>query len=112
MDGAREVAWAVTRAGCRPAQLTGDFEALVREVEATWTGLFPRRLGYLTRTTMIVDAQLVRLEVRRGDFEGQVELVCELQSEWDRRATGRIRAVASARSQRVTAAERAGQRVV
>jgi hypothetical protein len=111
MDGAREVAWAVTRAGCQPTQLTGDFEALVREVEGAWAKLFPRRLGYLTRTA-VVEPQVVRLEVRRGDFEGHVELCCELHSEWDRRAIGRIRAVASARSQRVSTAERAGQRVI
>ena len=110
MDGAREVAWAVTRAGCGRGQLTGDFEAMVREVESAWTNLFPRRLGYLTRTELVAE-HTIRLEVRRGDFEGQVELCCEL-GEWERHVPGRIRAVASARSQRESAAERAGERVV
>ncbi|MFO7565501.1 MAG: hypothetical protein R6X02_22860 [Enhygromyxa sp.] len=107
MEGAREVAWAVTRAGCGRGQITGDFAALVSEVEAEWANLFPRRLGYLTRTRSISEHE-VRLEVRRGDFEGQVELCCDL----DRRDAGRIRAVASARSQRMTAARDAGRRVI
>ena len=106
MEGAREVAWAVTRAGCGRGQVTGDFTALVSEVEAAWTNLFPRRLGYQIRTELISDHE-VRLEVRRGDFEGHVELCCD----WDRHDAGRIRAVASARSQRMTAAEAAGRRV-
>jgi hypothetical protein len=107
MEGAREVAWAVTRAGCARGQVTGDFEALVSEVEAAWTNLFPRRLGYLTRTTPISDHE-VRLDVRRGDFEGHVDLCCD----WDRNDAGRIRAVASARSQRLSAAELAGRRAI
>lgn len=107
MDGAREVAWAVTRAGCGRGQVTGDFAALVSEVEAAWANLFPRRLGYFTRTELISD-HVVRLAVRRGDFEGQVELCCD----WDRHDAGRIRAVASARSQRMLAAELAGQRII
>lgn len=107
MDGAREVAWAVTRAGRGRGQLAGDFSALVSEVEAAWANLFPRRLGYCTRTQLISN-DVVRLEVRRGDFEGHVELCCDL----DRREAGRIRAVATARSQRMTAAELAGQRII
>jgi hypothetical protein len=107
MDGAREVAWAVTRSGCGRGQVTGDFEALVSEVGETWSNLFPRRLGYTTRTAL-VSAHVVRLEVRRGDFEGLVELCCD----WDRRDAGRIRAVTSARSQRMSDAELAGERVI
>ncbi|HLT38226.1 MAG TPA: hypothetical protein VK034_18200 [Enhygromyxa sp.] len=107
MDGAREVAWAVTRAGCGRGQVTGDFAALVSEVEATWANLFPRRLGYTTRTEARSD-NVVRLEVRRGDFEGHVELCCD----FDRHDAVRIRALASARSQRMIAAELAGQRVI
>jgi hypothetical protein len=107
MDGAREVAWVVTRAGCGRGQVAGDFSALVSEVEAAWANLFPRRLGYCTRTQMISD-DVVRLEVRRGDFEGRVELCCD----WERRDAGRIRAVATARSHRMIAAEAAGQRVI
>ncbi|HVH98515.1 MAG TPA: hypothetical protein VM869_07390 [Enhygromyxa sp.] len=107
MDGAREVAWAVTRAGCGRGQVAGDFSALVSEVEAAWANLFPRRLGYCTRTELISD-HVVRLEVRRGDFEGHVELCCD----YDRRDAGRIRAVASARSQRMAEAEAAGQRII
>lgn len=107
MDRAREVAWAVTRAGFGRGQVAGDFSALVSEVEAAWANLFPRRLGYSTRMQLIAE-QVVRLEVRRGDFEGHVELCCDV----DRRAAGRIRAVASARSQRMTEAEAAGQRII
>lgn len=107
MDGAREVAWAVTRAGCGRGQVAGDFSALVSEVEAEWATLFPRRLGYTTRTQLISD-HVVRLEVRRGDFEGHVQLCCDV----DRREAGRIRAVASARSQRMAEAEAAGQRII
>lgn len=107
MDGAREIAWAVSRSGCGRGQLAGDFEALVSEVAETWASLFPRRLGYATRTKLVSD-QVVRLEVRRGDFVGHVELCCD----WDRREAGRIRAVASARSHRMTEAELAGERVI
>lgn len=107
MDGAREVAWAVTRAGCARGQVAGDFSALVSEVEAAWAKLFPRRLGYFTRTRMISD-HVVRLEVRRGDFEGHVELCCD----FDRRDTTRIRAIATARSHRMIAAEAAGERII
>jgi hypothetical protein len=107
MDGAREVAWAVTRAGCGRGQVAGDFTALVSEVETAWANLFPRRLGYFTRMQLISD-QVVRLEVRRGDFEGHVELCCD----FDRREAGRIRALATARSQRMTEAEVEGRRTI
>ncbi len=106
MDGAREVAWAVSRAGGR-GQLTGDFEAMVSEVAETWASLFSRRLGYTTRTE-VVSEQTVRLVVERGDFVGYVELCCD----WAGRDAGRIRAVASARSQRMTEAKLAGERVI
>lgn len=107
MEGAREVAWAVTRAGCGRGQVTDDFATLVLEVEGAWANLFPRRLGYVTRTEPISD-HLVRLEVQRGDFQGCVDLCCD----WDRPEVGRIRAVASARSHRMIAAEVAGRRVI
>lgn len=120
MEVARDVAWAVTRTGCIRAQIVGDFESLAREVERTWASLFPRRLGYVTRTEIIEAApdaapraaprfgQAVRLHVRRGDFEGHVELCCD----WKRCDAVLIRALASARSQRLTAAQAAGERVI
>jgi hypothetical protein len=114
MDGARDVAWAVTRTGCMKAQIADDFDALVREVEGAWKHLFPRRLGYQTRTETLSD-QVVRLYVKRGDFEGHVELCCD----WDgpggtggRHDAVLIRAVAIARSQRLSAAEASGQRAI
>jgi hypothetical protein len=106
MDGARDVAWAVTRSSGMPDQITGDFQALVNEVMVAWSNSFPRRLGYTTRTEPGQGA--VRLHVVRGDFEGHVELCCD-------RSRGEavlIRAIASARSLRVTAAEAAGERVI
>lgn len=107
MDGAREVAWAVSRSGYGRGQITGDFETLVSEVGRAWSSLFPRRLGYTTKTALVSD-HVVRLEVRRGDFEGLVELCCDR----DRHDVDRIRAVASARSQRMAEAERTGERVI
>jgi hypothetical protein len=107
MEGVREVAWAVTRPGCGRAQVSDDFQALVSDVVSAWTDLFPRRLGYSTRTEAVAD-QVVRLVVHRGDFEGHVELCCEL----DRHESSRIRAVAQARSKRVIAAEAAGERAI
>jgi hypothetical protein len=121
MDGARDVAWAVTRSSGMRDQITGDFQALVTEVAATWSSSFPRRLGYTTRTVLELAespgsgraashgrADAVRLHVMRGDFEGHVVLCCD-------RSRGEavlIRAVASARSLRVSAAEAAGERVI
>jgi hypothetical protein len=118
MDGARDVAWAVTRSNGMPEQIAGDFEALVTEVAAAWSNSFPRRLGYTTRTQLEsagpaplpgpARADAVRLHVMRGDFEGHVVLCCD-------RSRGEavlIRAVASARSLRVVAAEAAGERVI
>jgi hypothetical protein len=106
MDGARDVAWAVTRSGGMRDQIAGDFELLVSEIAVAWSTAFPRRFGYTTRTEPSVDA--VRLHVVRGDFEGDVVLCCE------RRAGEEvlIRAVATARSLRVCAAEAAGERVI
>jgi hypothetical protein len=113
MDGARDVAWAVTRSTGMREQIAGDFEALVSQVGSAWNSSFPRRLGYITRTEL--DAvgpgrapNAVRLHVERGDFEGCVVLCCDDA----RREAVLIRAVASARSLRVTAAELAGERVI
>jgi hypothetical protein len=106
MDGARDVAWAVARSSGMPGQVTGDFEALVNEVMVAWSNSFPRRLGYVTRTELAGPS--LQLHVSRGDFEGHVVLCCD-------RSRGEavlIRAVASARSLRVSAAEAAGERVV
>ena len=120
MDGAREVAWAVTRTGCVRAQIAQDFQTLVGEVEGAWVHLFPRRLGYQIWTEALRD-HVVRLHVRRGDFEGRVELCCdwgcdcevgEAGEAGDRREAVLIRAVACARSQRLTAAEAAGERAI
>lgn len=106
MDGARDVAWAVTRSSGMRDQISGDFEALVSEVAEAWSAAFPRRFGYASRIEPSPDA--VRLHVVRGDFEGVVVLCC------DRRPGEAvlIRAVATARSLRVVAAEAAGERVV
>lgn len=121
MDGARDVAWAVTRSSGMREQITGDFEALVSEVAAAWSSTFPRRLGYTTRTELALQsgetgglahpvraADAVRLHVVRGDFEANVVLCCD----WSRSDAVLIRAVASARSLRVAAAEAAGERVI
>lgn len=123
MDGARDVAWAVTRSSGMREQITGDFEALVSEVAAAWSSSFPRRLGYTTRTELALQAEsgraaesahpgrgpdAVRLHVMRGDFEAHVVLCCD----WSRGDAVLIRAVASARSLRVSAAEAAGERVI
>jgi hypothetical protein len=118
MDGARDVAWAVTRSSGMREQITGDFEALVSEVAVAWNTSFPRRLGYTTRTELDRakaetagpgrGADAVRLHVVRGDFEGHVALCCD-------RSRGEavlIRAVATARSLRVSAAEASGERVI
>jgi hypothetical protein len=107
MDGARDVAWAVTRSSGMREQITGDYEALVSEVAAAWSSSFPRRLGYTTRTET-GSSNAVRLHVVRGDFEGRVVLCCE----GSRGEAVLIRAVASARSLRVAAAEVAGERVI
>jgi hypothetical protein len=74
MDGARDVAWAVTRSSGMREQITGDFESLVSEVAAAWSNSFPRRLGYTTRTDLGRGADAVCLHVVRGDFEGRVVL--------------------------------------
>lgn len=107
MEGAREVAWAVTRAGCKRAQISEDFDGLVAQVGDAWRRLFPRRLGYHTRMDVLDDG-MVRLEVARGDFVGHVDLCCD----WDRRDAVLIRAVASAQSRRLSAAEASGQRAI
>ncbi|WP_146155922.1 hypothetical protein [Enhygromyxa salina] len=88
-------------------QIADDFEMLVGAVAGAWSTSFPRRLGYTTRTEAVSD-ESVRLHVRRGDFEAHVELCCDE----DRRGAALIRAVASARSRRLSAAEAAGQRVI
>jgi hypothetical protein len=116
MDGAREVAWAVTRTGCVRAQITHEFQNLVGEVKGAWSHLFPRRLGYQTRTETRND-HVVRLHVRRGDFEGRVELCCDWNGDWDQqrgalRDAVLIRAVARAQSQRLSAAEASGDRAI
>jgi len=107
MDGARDVAWAVKRVGCARGKVRAEFEGMVAEVEAAWSRAFSRRLGYFT-STETVPGQVVRLVVRRGDFEGSVELRCD----WDPRDAGQIRAIAVARSQRLSASEAAGQRAI
>jgi hypothetical protein len=107
MDGARDVAWAVTRAGCLHAQIADDFEALVTDVEGAWARLFPRRLGYHTRTEILAE-HAVRLHVWRGDFEGHVDLCCDR----GRGDAVLIRALASARSRRLLAAEASGERAI
>ncbi|MCA9681714.1 MAG: hypothetical protein KC457_05930 [Myxococcales bacterium] len=106
VEGARELAWAVTRAGHRPAQVSEDFKALAQELRGGWDALFPRRLGYATRTVADDDGAL-RLVVRRGDFEGQVELCCDR----DHGQTLRIRALAEAHSLREQETRAAGQRI-
>ncbi|KIG12691.1 hypothetical protein DB30_01128 [Enhygromyxa salina] len=113
MDGAREVAWAVARTGCMRAQIAHEFKSLVGEVAGAWGRSFPRRLGYQIRTETCSEA-MVRLYVRRGDFEGCVELCCDWDEESrnDRRGTVLIRAVASARSNRLAVAEASGERAV
>jgi hypothetical protein len=109
MDGARDVAWAVTRPSGMQDQITGDFDALVNAVLAAWSNSFPRRLGYTTRTEPAGPGQAaIRLHVVRGDFEGHVVLCCDQ----DQHQKVLIRAVASARSLRVAAAEAAGERVI
>jgi hypothetical protein len=113
MDGARDVAWAVTRTSGMREQITGDFDALVSEVAVAWSNSFPRRLGYTTRTELDAtgpghSAHAVRLHVERGDFEGHVVLCCDRS----RDEAVLIRAVASARSLRVAAAEASGERVI
>ena len=107
MDGAREVAWAVTRAGCKRTQVVEDFDGLVAVIGGAWSHVFPRRLGYHTRIEAREDG-LVRLEVTRGDFAGNVDLCCD----WDRRDAVLIRAVASAQSRRLSAATVAGERAI
>jgi hypothetical protein len=113
MDGAREVAWAVTRSSGMREQIAGDFDALVSEVAVAWSNSFPRRLGYTTRTELESsgpgrEARAVRLHVERGDFEGHVVLRCDRSRE----EAMSIHAVASARSLRVAAAEAAGLRAI
>lgn len=88
-------------------QITSEFEALVGEVEGEWRKLFPRRLGYLTRTELASEHAVV-LHVRRGDFEGHVELCCD----WDRSDAVLIRAVASSSSRRLAAAAESGERAI
>ena len=107
MDGARDVAWAVTRSSGMRDQVAGDFESLVSEVAEARSTAFPRRSGYTTRTEA-ESADAVQLHVVRGDFEAHVVLCC------DRRPGEAvlIRAVATARSLRVSAAEASGERVI
>ncbi|PRQ07120.1 hypothetical protein ENSA7_31350 [Enhygromyxa salina] len=95
------------------AQIAHDFQSLVTELEGAWSHLFPRRLGYQIRTETCSDA-MVRLHVRRGDFEGCVELCCDRDDPQrsDRRDAVLIRAVASARSQRMVVAEASGKRAI
>jgi hypothetical protein len=61
-----------------------------------------------SQAAVAVRADAVRLHVMRGDFEGHVVLCCD----WGRGAAVLIRAGASARSLRVSAAEVAGERVI
>ena len=107
MDGAREVAWAVTRAGCLRDQIASEFESLVTDIEGSWASRFPRRLGYSTRVEALSE-DLIRLHVRRGDFEGSVDLACE----FGRRGQAQIRAVSTAQSERVRAATALGERTI
>lgn len=107
MEGAREVAWAVSRTGDRPDDNDRDYGTLVRDVSGAWTQLFPRRLGYRTELAA-ADEHRTRLVVRRGDFSGQVELCLE-----SGRVRGpSIRAFARACSEREQVARALGRRVV
>lgn len=107
MDGAREVAWAVMRSGCLNSQIAADYGALVEDIEGSWKRLFPRRLGYSTQIEAPSE-HLVRLHVRRGDFEGSVDLCCE----WRRGDAAQIRAVALAESARLRSVQASGERTV
>ncbi len=111
MDGAREVAWAVSRVGST-RDLDGEFDALVHELEQSWVSLFPKRLGYRTSTEQTREGSThsVRWRVERGDFIGQVQLCREGEREGDE--VGVIRAVASAESQQLQIVSRRGARVV
>ncbi|NVB40396.1 hypothetical protein G6O69_21330 [Pseudenhygromyxa sp. WMMC2535] len=117
MEGAREIAWAVSLAGHRPTEVREDFAALVGGVLSSWRSIFPEELGYETQIQRQPSDESdeeggggvgrgergqarVRVVVRRGDFQGELELC----SERDRRALPRIRALAEARSQRELAA--------
>lgn len=121
MEGARELAWAVTRVG-RRHESHDEFERLVRDVEQAWRAVFPRKLGYqLDEHASSGPASSepaspgpacreVRLTVTRGDFMARLELCCEPE-----RATSNalvIRVVASADSREVAAARAAGRRAL
>lgn len=113
MEGARELAWAVTRVG-RVQEGHDEFERLVHDVAAEWRATFPRKLGYqvdeVRGSTSVSGPREVRLEVSRGDFVGHVELCCAPE-----RASSSalvIRVVASADSRELEAARAAGRRAL
>jgi hypothetical protein len=115
MEGARELAWAVTRVG-RAREGHDEFDRLVHEVAEAWRAIFPAKLGYQLDEERDATADAgpgareVRLKVSRGDFVGSVELCCAPE-----RATSSalvIRVVARADSREVEAARAAGQRAL
>lgn len=110
MDGARELAWAVTRVGRSQGETRGEFAELVRVVEHEWGAIFPRRLGYTTEQE-IHDAE-VRLTASRGDFVARVALCCAPERQATTSSSAVIRLLASADSREVQAARAAGKRAV
>ncbi len=112
MDGARELAWAVSRVGCSQRENHEEFAKLVREVEHEWRAVFPRQLGYETHEQRGAGSE-VRLTVARGDFVGQVELCCAPERNGSAsRGRELIRLTASADSHEVLAARAAGRRAI
>lgn len=113
MEGARELAWAVTRVG-RVREGHEEFERLVHDVAEEWRATFPPKLGYEVDeerdATAVQGAREVRLKVSRGDFVGRVELCCVPERMSSSALV--IRVVASADSREVEAARVAGRRAL